>query len=445
MSETDLHCDWCTAYPNSLPASTVETAAKWGVTVRDCCNTAVVDYLLCADHWSLLRDQQFPSNCPSCNAPAVTLDDIVVTVMPLGTYDLDDLEPACSGQLLTYSPGALPAAIRLPCLPATADSKTHTETAASEQLTLAGQPAVAMKSVAETVVPDGDYMMIAETHWIDARQTLIWQRDHNDYQVPLDELTDQLRRARAANDHVAAHQIAVVRSELQYERSEFTRHAFEDLKHDQHAFALWRQTSDGQYFIEWTQRAYTVMSFIATVTEKWESGWRAALATIPVAEREAHRTKQWVVRPRRHHLMRHLLSASIAVTAVAAVLGVVMGPAWFLVAALGAATCGYALLAGRDAAWVRTNAATGEFQRDQRVQRFGFDPLDAPDMPAPNWSTTHPDPLGYAESLHSAVLDGFTTHPSPAVLPEPHYPAVSRPESVSLPELKAALVSIVQR
>ena len=75
MSEdTELTCDWCVLYSIAQPRT-----VSYGITVRDCCAGTTIDYLLCDQHWAILRDQRFPAECPRCGDLAATLDDIVTT------------------------------------------------------------------------------------------------------------------------------------------------------------------------------------------------------------------------------------------------------------------------------------------------------------------------------------------------------------------------------
>ncbi|QHE74443.1 hypothetical protein [Rhodococcus sp. WAY2] len=85
--QTELPCEFCAEHPQYFPGDPVGfvRAARWAVVVKDCCHfDARVDYLLCDEHWAMIRHQQLPGQCPRCGAIAYSVKDIVCTEIPLG-------------------------------------------------------------------------------------------------------------------------------------------------------------------------------------------------------------------------------------------------------------------------------------------------------------------------------------------------------------------------
>lgn len=84
---TEISCEICAEHPQYLPGSCEPfvRAARWALVVKDCCHDdALVDYLLCEVHHSMIADQALPGVCDRCGAVAHTMDDIVYSQAPLG-------------------------------------------------------------------------------------------------------------------------------------------------------------------------------------------------------------------------------------------------------------------------------------------------------------------------------------------------------------------------
>jgi hypothetical protein len=85
---SEISCEFCAEFPQYLPGDDGRPfvrAARWAVVVRDCCLAdSPVDYLLCAEHWSMIRDQPLPGECHRCGAIAQGLNEIVVSSMAMG-------------------------------------------------------------------------------------------------------------------------------------------------------------------------------------------------------------------------------------------------------------------------------------------------------------------------------------------------------------------------
>lgn len=431
MSEdTELTCDWCALYSIAQPRT-----VNYGVTVRDCCAGTNVDYLLCDQHWAILRDQRFPAECPRCGDLATTLDDIVTTVMPLGDYERSELSPdtaqypapANATATLLRTDTDLPNALR---------AVTHLTTPHAKADLDEPQAAPA----ASTVEPatDYDYMTMAEDIWLYRREQQRLDVDYEQYGRHIDDLSSQLREATTTNDAPTAQNLDAQLAHWHQQRQLAQDYAHDSLKHDRQAFAIWRQTSDGQFFTDWVTRAYTITTWIADIDERWHQHWQEILDTITAEERTAHATGIWVPRTRRHTLLRYLRDAAVVIALAGLVLTALLGPVWLALAVAGAVAAGYSIYSARDTTWETLNRAAARHSREQRVERFGFDPLDEPDRSAPRWSI-EPNPIGYVVTLQTAATTGFETHPRPDALPELHYPVVA--SSHTVPEGMRALLT----
>src|ERR1700704_4164217 len=57
---TELPCEFCAEHPQYFAGDPVGfvRAARWAAVVKDCCHgNAPVDYLLCDEHWAMIRFQ----------------------------------------------------------------------------------------------------------------------------------------------------------------------------------------------------------------------------------------------------------------------------------------------------------------------------------------------------------------------------------------------------
>lgn len=85
--QTELPCEFCAEHPQYFAGDPVGfvRAARWAAVVKDCCHgNAPVDYLLCDEHWAMIRFQQLPGQCRRCGCIAYSVADIVSTEIPLG-------------------------------------------------------------------------------------------------------------------------------------------------------------------------------------------------------------------------------------------------------------------------------------------------------------------------------------------------------------------------
>lgn len=361
--------------------------------------------------------------------------------MPLGDYERSELSPdtaqypapANATTTLLRTDTDLPNALR-------AITKTSTRTTSSAEKIIDAEPYD--PSVQSTRALDGNnYLAMAENAWLDQREQQNWDADHANYGQHIDNLNVQLQQARSTNDTSGIQLLTMQITQWTHQRQLAANQAADSLKRDRQAFAVWRQTNDGRHFADWVQRTFTITTWIAEVDQRWNSTWQEALNSISAEERTAYSTGVWTPRPARHTALRYLRDASVIVLLAGVVTGFVLNPAWFAVAAAGAIAAVYSMYSARDASWEQQNNEIARTARNRRSTRFGFDPLDEPNRPAPEWSAEH-NPVGYAVNLQTVALDAFETHPRPETLPEPHYPVLVSTESVCVAELQQLLRSL---
>lgn len=424
--DPEMLCDWCLTYPDSLFTGLVSVPfppapAAVAVAVDDCCNDARVDYLLCEQHWTMLRDQPLPGTCPHCGSVADTLDAIVHTAMPLGV-DLDDIltrrdpvtEPVSAGRMSAHA--TLPNAIRL------------------SEVTVGDEPAPTAWPV-----DNYDYVAMIEQAWGGRRQRAI-NDAHAKASAHIADVVAQRATANAAHDATTTAQLDTTIATMTYQRDHTVRAATDALKHDKHAFAMWRQTDDGRYYVDWVQRTCTMTTWIFQTDAEWYEAWDRAVATISDDERAAHARKQWITRPRRHHIMRWARDIAVAVALIGVVAAIAISPLWWALAAAATTAAGYAVVTGRDTDWATANDTAGRTAHKARVARFGFDPLDEPDRHPPRWATTHA--TVYAADMQQIALAAFEAPPTPQSLPEPVWPTLTRAQDIPVAEQRAVLATL---
>ncbi|MBE7192159.1 MAG: hypothetical protein INR66_06690 [Gordonia polyisoprenivorans] len=452
MSDDDptLSCDWCITYPHSLPRSDDNRSAPpaaVAVAVNDCCTGAVQDYVLCEQHWLMLRDQPLPGQCPHCGAVADHLDDIVTTAMivrdGLAQTLLDRGEtvtvpaPAVASTTAGVVPTAIrqPAGVAGPTIDPTAESASYPGTAA---ITPSPQASDHASSRARGIA-DPNYVGVAEQIWTERRRDEI----DSEYDAASSEIAEVARRlvgARSFGDVALAAQLDRDVATLTYQRDQTAYFADDAFKRDWHTYTMWRQTDHGHYFLGWLNRAFALIMWTAAINDAWDDAWNAALATIEEPERTAHARGQWIERTRRARLLRWVRDAAVVLALIGVVAALILGPAWWALPVAGIAAAAYAAWSGRDTAWSHDNAAAGRAAHDRRVDRFGFDPLEHPERPAPGFAQGDTDEVvSYAAQLHEIAMSGFETHPAPVALPEPQWPALADPDSLTVGELRAVL------
>ncbi len=438
MGDSDeRNCQWCISYSADDPLS-----GRYLVEVRNCCTGSVDQVLLCEPHWQTLRDQPLPAVCASCGDLADDFTHIVQSVTPIGAYQHSELRPDTAMRTappdvvdaLLHAPWGPPAALRTPhpAAASTALLDTSPETAGTAHAQL-------IDETAAPYVDDVDYLELAQNEWLRQREHRMWEADERDYGQTITQLTAQLEHAHAHNDRLSAQMLAVQLNQWEHQRTLAARQSADALLRDRQAFSLWRQTADGQFFVDWVQRAFTITTWIASADERWRAAWQHLEDSIPESERTAYATKLWVPRPRRYHWLRGLRDSTAILAMTGLVLSVLLSPIWCALTVGAAAACLYAVIAARDTSWERRNTAAALHAKRTREARFGFDPLEEPAR-TPSWATM-PDPFGYAVDLQEIAVDAFVSHPRPGSLPEPVYPTVADPSQVPA-EMRGVLRSL---
>lgn len=439
--DDEQRCHWCVSYSADDPMS-----GRYLVEVRNCCTGVIDNFLLCEPHWQILRDQPLPAVCASCGDTAHDVTDIVQSVTPMGAYQRSELSPTTA--MRAAPPDVMDALMDAPWGPPTALRTLHpASVAATALLDLdaefdgAVDPVHFDEEADRTVsyVDDIDYLDMAENEWLRQREQQMWEADERDYGQAITQLSAQLEHARVRADQPAVQMLTMQLTQWQHRRALAAHQSADALLRDRHAFSLWRQTADGQYFVDWVHRAFTITTWIASADERWCAAWHQLESSITEPERTAYATNLWVPRPRRYHWLRGLRDIAAVLIVTGIVLSVLLNPIWCALAIGAAVACLYAVIAARDTSWEQRNTAVAAHAKRAREQRFGFDPLDDPAR-KPSWATM-PDPFGYAADLQEIAVDAFVSHPRPDALPEPVYPTLADPSQVPA-DLRAVLRSL---
>ncbi|MDR2321071.1 MAG: hypothetical protein LBE60_05430 [Microbacterium sp.] len=247
-----------------------------------------------------------------------------------------------------------------------------------------------------------------------------------------------LQQARATAAAEAAAQAQRAATDLQATALEDQRRA---------AFAMWRQTPDGQAFDAWSTQALALIDDydrkVAEFEAAWESAKQDAADSISQEERE-HFTSGVYVEGRPHPTSHvdgslHFLGTTLVVVCIIvfAVMGVTalfnagtpaFGVVWpLLPLGLGVVSFAWGWLLGRRHpewrqqylastaelhAWAERNEQAKAKSAADRERRFGFDPLASPAWRPEPWTTTpHPGP-----ALLDFIRQAYTSFPRPAEL-----------------------------
>lgn len=206
-----------------------------------------------------------------------------------------------------------------------------------------------------------------------------------------------------------------------------------------HEFSLWRQTPEGQVFLEWQSRATELIALLKRRDNVWNSAWQTAISRGNAQVlREEH--ERFLARPARLKQRGLLIGGIVAgVLAVLALIGLLfqwglsalasaagadsfslVGPVLWFVLCVGA-TIALFVLRGVQRQKVRADTTVDDEAR-AREQHFGFDPLQTRG-PRGSW---HKEAKfsRYADELERQMLDGPSQRPMPSqlmglIVPEP--------------------------
>lgn len=256
---------------------------------------------------------------------------------------------------------------------------------------------------------------------------------------------DEIAAATRANNGLLAQQLSVQVEQLKLQKQEAERRAQEEAKRDRQAFAIWRQTPDGQAFVQWYAQMNALDEYVRTNDESWraevntvKAQWRRDFAP-PVAPRLADPDDIPTARDYGAAPAALFGSAAVLFVVYLIVLGAgVTGAAIAVILLLilgciggGIATKVDQRRSQREAQQAHTRWLSTPLTPEQQAERhaydvahaaykqkalddLGFDPLS--DY-VPPW-TTFNDPFGYIARLHQFATDAFVSHPAESSLPE---------------------------
>ena len=194
------------------------------------------------------------------------------------------------------------------------------------------------------------------------------------------------------------------------------------------AYALWRQTPDGQHFQQWLKDAERLYERHSRFLKNWDAKYESeAMSQVSGYDRRAAETDIWVDKPPlgiRSWIFITVAGAGLLSSIIIQVLynnGKMTDSFrdevlfWAMLAGFfGAIASGISAFFDRNSrAWRRDNQNTRTTSRADREQKFGYDPLSEAAPPSPFED-------GYREYLDlikQTAVNGFENHPSPSELP----------------------------
>ncbi|WOC12637.1 hypothetical protein [Gordonia sp. MP11Mi] len=249
------------------------------------------------------------------------------------------------------------------------------------------------------------------------------------------EKQNEIAAATRANNALLAQQLGVQVEQLKLQKQEAERRAEEEAKRDRQAFAIWRQTPDGQSFTAWYGRAVAVAEEIEANDKHWRGAVEAIKSEWKSTRREQVEFAVFNPDERNAAIAKRLFTgAGVCVSLwiiflLAGVIGLVN--LIFILGALGFAGAGVWRFFSSDKP---QRTATLVSLRAQGTDELGFDPMSEE---VPPWSTT--DCVAYARQIRLYCQDAYRTHPSASSLPEISQYRFVDPASIKSPALKQLL------
>ena len=233
-------------------------------------------------------------------------------------------------------------------------------------------------------------------------------------QAEMLRLQHQIASAEAANNRVQLERLRTERENLRIQQQEHERSRAEEAKRDRQAFAMWRQTPDGQAFSEWFGPAQALVEEIRSN----DAAWRNEVDSIKREWRTARQDKVSFAThdpgPENARTAKSLfIGAGVCgvlwiICVAAGVVGLING--LFILGALGFVGAGVWRTVKTDKPERRV--ALQELSAEGRAE-LGFDPMSDTDIPA--WGLG--DPTSYADQIEHFYLNAVTEHPAAGQLP----------------------------
>lgn len=226
-------------------------------------------------------------------------------------------------------------------------------------------------------------------------------------------LQADIARATRENNRMLAEQLRMQKQQLEEQQNEYERRHREELKRDQQAFAMWRQTEDGKAFVEWFARSKEQTDAIIATEQRW----RVEVDAVKADWLDARRAEvdEAFDDPRQRNAERsNMLFIGAGACFVAWIVSMGMDVVGLVNAVLIMGMlvfCVYGVAARIDQGLAAREASQAEL-RELGTAELGFDPFDGA---GPSWAQG--DAVGYAHDIISYRSAAYTQHPPASALP----------------------------
>lgn len=228
-------------------------------------------------------------------------------------------------------------------------------------------------------------------------------------------IQDDIAAAEATNNRIQLERLRTEQQHLRIQQEEQERSRAEEAKRDRQAFAMWRQTPDGQAFVEWYGPAKSLVDEIYGN----DKAWREEVDAVKQEWRSARRDKVAFAThdpgPEHAKTAKSLfIGAGVCaliwmICLAAGVIGLING--LFILGALAFAGAGVWRTVTSD--MPQRRAALHELTTQGRAE-LCFDPMS--DTEIPSWGVG--DPTSYANRIERFYLSAVTEHPAAVALPQ---------------------------
>lgn len=280
----------------------------------------------------------------------------------------------------------------------------------------------------------GDFSA-AEHRYLERRQWEISNQIQIQNGQKLDRINAEISHLNAQTaqaNQIALAQLEQQRAQLELQIEEAERTAAQRIKEDHRAFASWRQTPEGQYFVAWCNQAGAVMRFVNHFDQKFKDAlWALIDDTVTREDIESADSGQWVPHSddyRRGRILVFLGAGLSVLTFFMASASQAMTP--FFLGSLGLTYYGHTLKK-KETGWEQRNEEAREAVRQRHVAILGFDPL----IPGPLPAIFPDEAFDYIDALNNAANQGFEYHSPPSALPPISLPEFTPRTELSSPRL----------
>lgn len=278
----------------------------------------------------------------------------------------------------------------------------------------------------------------AEHRYLERRQ---WetanelQAEANRKLESIDSQLQQLNYQASETNQMMRASLESQRQQLELQIQEAKNAAAQRVKEDYRSFADWRQTPDGQRFVEWCNKAGAILMTVASYDARFTAVHEGLLdEAITDADRAAVESGEWI--PHSDEYKR-----GVALQRVGAIGAIISFFSIFLVPKISPllffGCIGLFIYGSRmkkkETGWEERNHQAMLAAKERRLAILGYDPLSGDEGP----SLFAPATLEYLASWSVAADRGFEYHTHPDSLPRLGFPPFAPRDGIRAPKLLA--------